>query len=119
MDIESFRSYCLAKPGTSEDLPFGPDTLTIRVMGKIFAFAGLDAVPLSVSLKTNPEHAIDLRERYDAIHGAYHLNKKHWSSVRMDSSVPMNVITKMIDESYALVVSGLKRSEREQLALIT
>ncbi|CAN5525690.1 MmcQ/YjbR family DNA-binding protein [soil metagenome] len=119
MDIESFRSYCLAKPGTSEDLPFGPDTLTIRVMGKIFAFAGLDSVPLSVSLKTDPELAIDLRERYDAIRGAYHLNKKHWSSVRMDGSVPMNVITTMIDASYALVVGGLKKSEREQLALIT
>lgn len=119
MDIESFRSYCLAKPGTSEDMPFGPDMLTIRVMGKIFAFAGLDAVPLSVSLKTDPAHAIDLRERYDAIRGAYHLNKKHWSSVRMDGSVSTKVVTEMIDESYALVVSGLKRSERDQLSQIT
>jgi len=119
MDIDSFRSYCLAKPGTSEDMPFGPDVLTIRVMGKIFAFAGLDAVPLSVSLKTDPEHAIELREQYDAIRGAYHLNKKHWSSVRIDGSVPTKVITQMIDESYALVVSGLKRSERDLLATLT
>lgn len=119
MDIESFRSYCLAKPGTSEDMPFGPDTLTIRVMGKIFAFAGLDAVPLSVSLKTDPEQAIELRERYDAIQGAYHLNKKHWSSVRMDGSVPVQVITDMIDSSYALVAKGLTKAQREELATLT
>lgn len=119
MDVEEFRSYCLAKPGTTEDMPFGPSVVTYRVMGKIFAFSALDAIPHSVSLKSDPERAIELREQYDAIQGAYHLNKKHWSSIRMDGSVPVSVVRSMIDESYRLVVSGLRTSERAALDALT
>ena len=43
----------------TEELPFGPDTLVLKVMGKIFATAGLDEVPLRVNLKCDPEKAID------------------------------------------------------------
>ena len=42
MDIESFRNYCLAKKGVTEELPFGPDTLVFKVMGKVFTLAALD-----------------------------------------------------------------------------
>ena len=41
MNIEDFREYCLAKKASSEDFPFGPDTLVMRVGGKLFALTGL------------------------------------------------------------------------------
>lgn len=37
MNIETFRDYCLSLPGTSESLPFGPDTLVFKVGSKLFA----------------------------------------------------------------------------------
>ncbi len=51
MDFDALRSYCLSKKGTSEDLPFGPDTLVFRVGKKIFALVPLDEKTLRVNLK--------------------------------------------------------------------
>ena len=40
MNLETFREYCLAKPGAEETTPFGPDNLVFKVAGKMFALAG-------------------------------------------------------------------------------
>ena len=56
MDLETFREYCLAKKGVTEELPFDPDTLVYKVMGKIFALTGFDFninAPLSSVLFAN------------------------------------------------------------------
>ena len=42
MNIEEFHAYCLSKKGVEETLPFGPDTLVFKVMGKMFALTGLE-----------------------------------------------------------------------------
>ena len=34
MNIEELREYCLSKKGVEETLPFGPDTLVFKVIGK-------------------------------------------------------------------------------------
>nr|MCR5043608.1 MmcQ/YjbR family DNA-binding protein [Bacteroidaceae bacterium] len=31
-----------------------------------------------------PETAIELRERYDGVRPAYHMNKKHWSDLYLN-----------------------------------
>ena len=33
---------CMAKPGATEDFPFGPDTLVFKVMGKMFALCDVE-----------------------------------------------------------------------------
>ena len=47
------------------------------------------------------------------------MNKKHWNSVTTDGSVPDDKIVHLIDHSYDLVVSSLKKSEREELNKMT
>jgi predicted DNA-binding protein (MmcQ/YjbR family) len=116
MTFDSMRVYCLSKKGVTEDTPFGPDVLVFRVMGKIFALTGLDAQPVSVNLKCDPERAIELRERYEAVWPAYHMNKTHWNTVVFDGSIPDRELREMIDHSYDLIVSSLKKAEREALA---
>ena len=64
MSIEEFRDYCLAKPGTTEETPFGPDTLVFKVMGKMYALTGIDTFQF-INLKCDPEYAIQLREQFD------------------------------------------------------
>ena len=116
MTFESLRDYCLRKNGVTEDFPFGETRLVLRVMGKMFALVAIDAVPLSVNLKCDPERAIELRDRFDAVQPGYHQNKKHWNTVTIDGSIPNRELTEMIDHSYELVVKGLKKAEREALA---
>lgn len=115
MTIEILRDYCLAMPGVTEDFPFGEDTLVFRVKGKIFALAGIDGVPLIVNLKCDPELAVELRERYEAVAPGYHMNKKHWNTVTIDGRIPAAEVREMIGHSYSLVVKGLPRAEREAL----
>jgi predicted DNA-binding protein (MmcQ/YjbR family) len=115
MNIEQIRSYCLRKPGVSEDFPFGEETLVFKVAGKIFLLAGLDDIPLRINLKCNPEKAIELREQYASVLPGFHMNKTHWNTVIIDGSVNPKEIYKWIDHSYELVVNSLKLTERKNL----
>jgi predicted DNA-binding protein (MmcQ/YjbR family) len=103
MNIESLREYCLSKPGAEETLPFGPDTLVFKVNGKIFLLAGMDDEPLSFNVKCDPDKAIELREQFSCVLPGYHMNKKHWNTIRVDGSVSSKQLKEWIDDSYVLV----------------
>ena len=62
-----------------------------------------------------PEKAIELREEYPQIRGAYHMNKKHWNTIVCDGSVNKKLIESWIDDSYNLVVSGLTKKLKTEL----
>lgn len=107
MHIEQFREYCLSFPEVTEEFPFGPDTLVYKVRGKIFALTHIESFD-SINLKCDPEKAIELRERFPAVVPGYHMNKKHWNTVRMDDSVSHRLILEWIRDSYNLV-RGIRR----------
>jgi predicted DNA-binding protein (MmcQ/YjbR family) len=115
MDLESFREYCLKKPGATEGTPFGETVLVFKVGGKMFALAALDEVPARVNLKCDPDLALELRDRYEQVRPGYHMNKKHWNTVEIDSGVPEAELRKMIDHSYELVVQSLPKAMRGKL----
>ncbi|MGR3809416.1 MmcQ/YjbR family DNA-binding protein [Jiulongibacter sp. NS-SX5] len=115
MDIESVREYCLAKKGVTEELPFGPDTLVFKVMGKMFALVPLDETDLRVSLKNTPDKNLELRAEHPGIQGAFHMNKKHWSMFLMREGIPSSILRTSIDESYALVVQGFTKKLKAEL----
>jgi predicted DNA-binding protein (MmcQ/YjbR family) len=118
MEFNTLRNYLLSKKGTTEELPFGPDALVFKVMGKIFAIVAYQDNPLRISLKCDPEHAEALRAMYKAVTPGYHLNKNHWNSVILDNSIPGEEIFQMIDDSYQLVAKGLKKADRAKLGAI-
>ena len=110
MDLAEFREYCLSKPYAIETTPFGPDVLVFKVGGKMFALAALDEVPPRVNLKCDPDLALDLRDRYEQVTPGYHMNKRHWNTVEIESGIPDAELRKMIDPSYNLVIKGLPKS---------
>jgi len=115
VNIEEFRDYCLAKPGTTEETPFGPDTLVFKVMGKMYALTGIEDFEF-INLKCDPEYALELREKFEgAIRPGYHMNKKQWNSVYTDGHVPDDKIHHLINHSYELVVSKLPKKLKEEL----
>lgn len=114
MDLIYFRDYCLAKPGTSEDTPFDENTLCFRVGGKIFAITDILDFE-SINLKCDPEHAIELREKFPGIQPGYHMNKKHWNTVSCDGSIPDPLILELTDHSYELIFSSLSKKVQEEL----
>ena len=115
MNLETFRAYCLEKKGVTEELPFGPDTLVFKVMGKMFALTPLDTLDLRVSLKNTPEKNLELRSDHPGIQGAFHMNKKHWSMFLMNEGIPSRVLIECVDDSYDLVVAGLTKKLKAEL----
>ena len=114
MDLAELREYCLTKPGATEGTPFGPDVLVFKVGGKMFALAALDDVPTTVNLKCDPDLALDLRDRYEQVSPGYHMNKKHWNTVEIESGIPDIELRNMIDHSYELVVKPLLKARANQ-----
>lgn len=116
MDISEVREYCLSLPFTTEDMPFGDDIVTLRVGGKIFAMLNLMDTS-RVSLKCAPDYAEELRERYDNIRPAWHMNKRHWNDVGLGAdAVPTPLLRSLIRHSYNCVVRGLPRAVRDTVS---
>ncbi|MDX1912909.1 MAG: MmcQ/YjbR family DNA-binding protein [Saprospiraceae bacterium] len=118
MNIEEFREYCLSKVASSEDFPFGPETLVLRVGTKIFAITGLDSARFTVNLKCDPDRAVELRERFEEVQPGWHMNKTHWNTVDFEGSLDSRQLRELIDHSYELVARSLKKSEKEALGLL-
>lgn len=112
MNIESCREYCLSKPLATEDTPFDETTLVIRVMNKIFACLDMERPDLVV-LKCEPSYAIELRDRYSAIEGAWHWNKKYWNQICFHGDVDDSLLCSLIDHSYDEVVKKMPKKTQE------
>lgn len=114
MDISDLHAYCMGLAHVTEDQPFGPDVVTFRIAGKIFLLLALD-VPLSFNVKCEPELAIELREQFEDVLPGYHMNKKHWNTVRLEGSLTNRQICDMVDHSYNLVFNALPARVRATL----
>lgn len=112
---DEFRTYCLAKAGVTEEMPFGPDTLVFKVMGKIFALAPLDSDVFSINLKYPSDDIEELRSRHPAVIPGYHMHKAHWNTVIIDGSMPVKELLALIDISYELIVNNLPKKLQAQL----
>ena len=118
MELETLRSYLLKKQSAFEDFPFGPEVMVYKVMGKTFALVFWGDILLRINLKCDPDLAMHFRGMYKAVKPGYHMNKRHWNTIALDGSIPDDEILAMIDDSYNLVVKGLKKADREKFSEI-
>lgn len=117
MTPEEINTFALGFAEVTEEQPFGPGADVYKVAGKMFAIVEPNSEPPQVTLKCEPSLAPHLREQYDAIIGGYHLDKKHWNTVRLDGSIPVDQIEEMIEHSYQRVVAGMPKAVRQRLAM--
>ncbi len=113
MNIEEIREYCLEKKGVTECFPFNETVLVFKVMNKMFLLSDLNKS--GITLKNEPEKNIELREEYADVIGAFHMNKKHWSTVQYKGFVSTDLIKQLIDESYTIIVKSLTKKKQEEL----
>ena len=116
MNIEEVREYALSLPGTTEDQAYGEDWVLFRVEGKIFLHIWLNAPQPTCAVKLPPEQGQTLRDHYDGIRPAYHLNKVHWNDIFLDE-IDDDMVKVLINQSYRLVLSKLPKRLREKYGL--
>jgi predicted DNA-binding protein (MmcQ/YjbR family) len=112
---QELRAFCLEFNAAVEEFPFGPETSVFKVLGKLFALSALEAEPLRVNLKCEPEIAVQLRADHPAVVPGYHMNKRHWNTVTV-GELPDRMVRELVEDSYDLVVAGLPRAERLRLS---
>ncbi|ASU23744.1 hypothetical protein CCZ37_14205 [Vibrio qinghaiensis] len=117
-DIESFLDIF---PQVESSYPFGPDAFVFKIRGKMFAYTFQSREESQsreepfVTLKCTPEDGEVLTSAFSAIRPGYHMNKKHWISVKLNGDVDQMMLEELCGRSYQLVVSKLKKSDREAL----
>ncbi|MFI8187581.1 MmcQ/YjbR family DNA-binding protein [Streptomyces sp. NPDC085946] len=110
------RAFCLSFGAAVEDFPFNPRTSVFKVLGRMFALTDLDARPLTVNLKCDPEDALRLRAAHPGlIVPGWHMNKRHWNTVTADGALPDRLVRELVEDSYDLVVARLPRADRLRL----
>lgn len=132
MNHKKAEKYLLAKPESILDYPFGLDVKVFKVKGKMFATLAIGKMGKGdgkssnqdienhdwwMNLKCDPDEASALRDIFAAVIPGYHMNKRLWNTVILDGSIPSGEIERMIDNSFSLVVKGMKKSDREYLKL--
>jgi predicted DNA-binding protein (MmcQ/YjbR family) len=115
MSPEDVADLALGFAEVTEEHPFGPGVDVYKVAGKIFVIISLDHTPMSLAVKCEPDLAVELREEYDAVIPGYHLNKRHWNTVILDGSIPLDEIKEMIAHSYEQVVAAFPKLMRARL----
>ncbi|MFB7464342.1 MmcQ/YjbR family DNA-binding protein [Streptomyces sp. NPDC056224] len=117
MTPAQLREFCLSFNAAVEEFPFTPETSVFKVLGKVFALTALDAEPLKVNLKCEPELAVRLREEHAAVVPGYHMNKRHWNTVTAGGpdALADEMVRELVEDSYDLVVAGLPKAERLRL----
>lgn len=109
----------MGKKAVTEHFPFDNDTLVFKVCNKMFALASLkrwENGEAFINLKCDPEYAQELRADYDSIKPGYHMHKQQWNSVYVHTGeLPPQLITKLIDHSYEMVVKKLPKKLRDSL----
>lgn len=119
MHIEQLRDFCISKKGVTEHFPFDDVTLVFKVMGKMFALTGLnnwEKGEEKINLKCDPDWAEELRGEYEGINSGWHMNKRLWNTVTINSSdVSDDLVRDLINHSYDLVVKGLTKKLQAEL----
>lgn len=115
MNIEEIRDFCLSMPYVTEDCPFGPDAVTYRIGGKIFCMMDLSGHWQFYNLKCDPDYSIELRDRYECIRPGFHMNKRHWISIDINSNIPSQLERAIISHAYRQTARGLTHKLRQKL----
>jgi predicted DNA-binding protein (MmcQ/YjbR family) len=116
MNLDSIIEFCQRQKGNEETFPFDKTTLVLKVMNKMYALVDVET-PDSITLKCDPEEAVELRERYRSVQPGYHMSKKHWNTIMLDGELTDAQIRELISKSYDLVVKSLPKKLQHELSI--
>lgn len=106
MNKQDIINFCLTLPNTFEDRPFSEDHESVVMKHvdnkKWFALIMNVRGKLYLNIKTNPEYSELLRNSYEYIVPAYHMNKQHWNTIIVSNNVDISLVEELIEQSYNL-----------------
>lgn len=114
MNRKDVLEYCLELPNTYEDYPFEDDlesvTLKHSESNKWFALIMNVNGEIYLNIKTDPNYSDILRNTYNYIIPAYHMNKEHWNTVIISRECDENLVKELINQSYDLTKNKKRKN---------
>ncbi len=116
MTLNDIDRFCRDLPGCTVRYPFdtNPHIRAWCIGKKMFAWTSTTYAPLTVQIKANPDLIPDLIASYDSVMPGYHMNKRHWISVNVESCDPQ-MLKGLIEDSHSLIAMSLPQAERLKL----
>jgi predicted DNA-binding protein (MmcQ/YjbR family) len=114
MNIDQLRKLCLSFPSATEQTVWEGD-LTFKVANKMFAHTVLEVAPVWLSFKASPENFAELTERAGIIPAPY-LARAQWIALETRDALPLEELTRLLRESYDLVVAKLPKKTRDLIS---
>lgn len=117
MRYDWIDEYLMEKRSVTKDLQESWNWIRYMIGGKMFAAVCLDDKdkPVYITLKLMPAEGEFMREQYEDIIPGYYCNKQHWNSVKADGNVPDELLKKMLDKSYTLVLEGFSKKRQREI----
>ncbi|PID33018.1 hypothetical protein CR969_02990 [Candidatus Saccharibacteria bacterium] len=112
MTHKQFEDFMLSLPEVWLGYPFGEGVAVYKFghdnngSGKICALVQEGSDPLQISLKCDPQLAVNLREKYESVQPGYHLNKKHWNTIVCSGQLSDQELLDLARHSHQLVSAG-------------
>lgn len=119
MTLHNLASQTALKlPEVTVSQPFGDGCDVFKVMDKVFMLSFNLEGKAAINLKVLPDHGAMLRDIYPYIRAAWHMNKQHWVTVYSEEDLDLELVNDLVVNSYELVVSKLKKVERQRIELL-
>jgi predicted DNA-binding protein (MmcQ/YjbR family) len=113
--MDSVRAVATGLPEVTEEQPFREGLPVFKVAGKVFAIWDPTDEPGRITLKCDPDLALELRAQYAAVTPGYHTNKRLWNTVVLDGSVPDDEVEELIRHAWEQAVGTLAKADRERV----
>lgn len=111
------REYLLKKKGVHQDYKAEWNWDRYLISDKMFAAVcyGDDGRAVYITLKLDPMEGDFLRRQYEDIIPGYYMNKVHWNSIRVEGTVPDELVRELLDRSYLRVLSGFSKKKQKEI----
>ncbi|MEV7693005.1 MmcQ/YjbR family DNA-binding protein [Microbacterium sp. NPDC089189] len=99
-------------PGARLEQPFGPGWEVFKVVDKVFMLMTDATGEPIVILKADPEESKALQDEHEGIAPGYHMNKKHWITLKPSGDLSPSLVEDLVTESYLRVLENVPRAKR-------
>jgi len=116
MDFEVLKRYLFNLPESRLEFPQGPDTLVYKIMGKAFAYVSWQSDPIFVSLRSDPQKVIQLRNQYPGVMPGSHGNRAHFNSLYLNNNyISDELFLQLVDDAYHQTIAELPGFLRKRI----
>lgn len=109
--IETARNL----PFSEQTHPFGPEYEVFKILEKMFMLTVEVSGVKMINVKCGPYKSQEYQELYPFIIPGYHMNKKHWISIKPHKNLTSDFLRDLIRDSYDLVVKKLPLKDQKRL----